>query len=97
MILFKDDWQKYPNAIIHYETKNLTFLRLAEIYYKMGVKNNAFHLSLLDPSLKDIDPHNPDLPIQIKSRIVQECKLNPWYVFRAVSYTHLTLPTKRIV
>lgn len=85
MILFKDDWKnKYPNAIIHYETKNLTFLRLAEIYYKMGVKNNAFHLSLLDPSLKDIDPHDPDLPIQIKGRIVKECKLNPWYVFREV-------------
>ena len=85
MILFKDDWKnKYPNAIIHYETKNLTFLRLAEIYYKMGVKNNAFHLSLLDPSLKDVDPYDPDLSIQMKGRIIKECKLNPWYVFREV-------------
>lgn len=83
-ILFKSDWQKHPNAIIHYETKNLTFLRLAEIYYKMGVSNNAFHLSLLDPTLKDIDPYNSDLSIQIKARIVRECKLNPWYVFREV-------------
>jgi len=85
MILFKDDWKnKYPNAIIHYETKNLTFLRLAEIYYKMGVSNNAFHLSLLDPSLRNVDPYDPDLSIQMKGRIIKECKLNPWYVFREV-------------
>ena len=84
MILFKDDWQKYPHAIIHYETKNLTFLRLAEIYYKMGVKNNAFHLSLLDPGLKDVDPYDPNLPLQVKARVLKECKLNPWYVFREV-------------
>lgn len=84
MILFKNDWQKYPNAIIHYETKNLTFLRLAEIYYQMGVKNNAFHLSLLDPALKNVDPYDPDLSIQMKGRIIKECKLNPWYVFREV-------------
>lgn len=84
MILFKNDWQKYPNAVIHYETKNLTFLRLAEIYYQMGVKNNAFHLSLLDPALKNVDPYDPDLSIQMKGRIIKECKLNPWYVFREV-------------
>lgn len=85
MILFKDDWKnKYPNAVIHYETKNLTFLRLAEIYYQMGVKNNAFHLSLLDPALKNVDPYDPDLSIQMKGRIIKECKLNPWYVFREV-------------
>lgn len=84
MILFKSDWNKYPNAIIHYETKNLTFLRLAEIYHQMGVKNNAFHLSLLDPALKNVDPYDPDLSIQMKGRIIKECKLNPWYVFREV-------------
>ena len=84
MILFKDDWNKYPNAIIHYETKNITFLRLAEIYYKMGVKNNAFHLALLQPELKDVDPYAEDIPIQIKAKIVYECKYNPWYVFREV-------------
>ena len=85
MILFRDDWKnKYPNAVIHYETKNLTFLRLAEIYYQMGVKNNAFHLSLLDPALKNVDPYDPDLSIQMKGRIIKECKLNPWYVFREV-------------
>lgn len=83
-ILFKSDWQKYPNAIIHYETKNITFLRLAEIYYKMGISNNAFHLSLLDPTLRNVDPYDPDLSIQMKGRIVKECKLNPWYVFREV-------------
>ena len=84
MILFKQDWLSHPSAVIHYETKNLTFLRLAEIYHQMGVKNNAFHLSLLDPMLKNVDPYDPDLSIQMKGRIIKECKLNPWYVFREV-------------
>lgn len=83
-ILFKSDWQKYPNAIIHYETKNISFLRLAEIYHQMGISNNAFHLSLLDPTLKNVDPYDLDLPLQVKARVIKECKLNPWYVFREV-------------
>lgn len=85
MILFYKDWLKYPTAIIHDTTKNESFLRLAEIYYKMGVKNNAFHLSLIHPELKDIDVFNEDLPIEIKSKIVNECRLNPWYFFREVA------------
>lgn len=84
MILFKSDWLKYPNATIHYNTKNESFLRLAEIYYKMGVSNNAFHLSLLQPELSDVDPFDNNLPIQIKAKILYECKNNPWYVFREV-------------
>ena len=84
MILFKDDWKKYPNAIIHYNTKNESFLRLAEVYYRMGISNNAFHLSLLQPELSDVDPFDESLPLQVKAKIVYECKNNPWYVFREI-------------
>ncbi len=83
-ILFQNDWLKYPNAIIHYETKNTSFVRLAEIYYKMGVQNNAFHLSLLQPELTLIDPHDPNLSLEIKAKLIYECKNNPWYYFREV-------------
>lgn len=84
MILFKSDWSRFPNAIIHYETKNESFLHLAELYYKMGIDNNAFHLALLQPELRDVDPFAEDIPIQIKAKIVYECKFNPWYVFREI-------------
>ena len=84
MILFLDDWKKYPGSVIHYETKNKSFLKLAEIYHRMGIENNAFHLSLLNPNLKDIDPLDENLPIQMKAAIIQECKDNFWYFLREV-------------
>ena len=84
MILFQNDWLKYPNAIIHYETKNISFIRLAEIYYKLNIKNCAFHLALLQPELKNINPHDENLPLEIKTKILYECKNNPWYVIREI-------------
>lgn len=83
-ILFLEDWLKYPNSCIHYETKNTSFLRLAAIYDKMGVRNSAFHLSLLQPELKEVDPFDPDLTIELKSKILYECKENFWYYLREV-------------
>ena len=84
-ILFQDDWRKHPKAIIHYETKNVSFLRLAEIYHKLGVNNCAFHLSLLQPELKDIDPFSENLSIVEKQKILYECKYNFWYFLREIS------------
>lgn len=84
MILFRNDWNKYPNAIVHYETKNKSFLRYGEILYRMNVSNNCFHLSLLQPELKNIDPFNEDLHLNIKAKIVYECQKNPWYFFREI-------------
>ena len=83
-ILFTKDWTKYPNAAIHYTTKNKSFIKLAEIYYQMGVKNNAFHLSILDKGLMDIDPFDENLPIEMKARVVAECKNNFWYYLREI-------------
>ena len=50
----------------------------------MGVKNNAFHLSILDKGLMDIDPFDEDLPIEMKARILSECKNNFWYFLREI-------------
>lgn len=84
-ILFLDDWKKYPTATIHYETKNESFFRLAEIYHRMGVTNAAFHLSLIDPDLRYIDPFDPNLDLTTKAKIVKECKYNFWYYLREVA------------
>ncbi len=84
-ILFMEDWKRYPRASIHYETKNTSFIRLAEIYYHMGVQNNAFHLALHRPELRHIDPHNPDLSLELKAMVIEECKSNFWYFLREVA------------
>ena len=38
MILFYNDWQKYPNAIVDVDTPNKSFLKIASIYKKMEYK-----------------------------------------------------------
>lgn len=83
-ILFGTDWGNHPNACIHYETKNQSFLHLAEVYHALGVNNCAFHLSLLQPELKDVDPFDENLPIDVKASILYECKHNFWYFLREV-------------
>ena len=84
MILFKEDWEKYPTAIIDTETSNKSFLRLAGIYKAMGIHNNAFHLALLNPRLQGVDPYSKDLSMEQILMIAEECKLNPWYFFREI-------------
>lgn len=84
MILFLDDWKRYPSAVIHYETKNESWLRQARVYHDMGVKNWAFLLALLQPELKDVDPRAEGLSTELKIKIGMECRWNPWYFFREV-------------
>lgn len=58
---------------------------MAEILYGMGVENNAFMLSLLQPELKDVDPFDyENLDLRTKARIVYECKNNFWYYLREI-------------
>ena len=84
MILFLEDWARYPTAFIDYNTSNQTFLRMASLYKSMGIQNCAFHLVLLQKELVGVDPHDPDLSIEQKVMIETECRYNPWYYFREV-------------
>lgn len=89
-ILFLDDWNKYPDAIVNTETTNKSFLRLAGVYSLMGIKNNAFHLSLLQPALVGVDPFDPNLSDELKLLISMECRWNIWYALREI----IRLPTQ---
>ena len=83
MILFESQYALLDNSHFDYTTPNTSFIRLHHILKKMGVSNNKFFLVLLDTSLRDVDPHNlKDNSMELKLRIVRECKLNPWYAFR---------------
>lgn len=85
MILFMEDWLKFPGAAPDYTTKNKTFLEYAKLLNTMGVRNSLWPLALIDQNLKGIDPHDPKLSLELIGRIAIECKLNPWYYFREVS------------
>lgn len=84
MILFESDWDYYPSAIADFKTNNKSFIRLAQVFKSMGVRNNTFHLSLLNPELQGVDPFSPNLTIDQMMAIGFECAQNPWYFFREV-------------
>lgn len=84
MILFQNDWGRYPTAIVDYDTSNKSFLRLASLLRDMGVQNCLFPLALIQPALKGVDPHGPNLTDQQKVMIGLECEHNPWYYLREV-------------
>lgn len=83
-VLFLEDWKKFPGAIAHTSTTNRSWVALAQTYRAMGVKNWFFHLALLDPDLENIDPHDPDLPLEMKLKVAAEQRRNPWYFLREI-------------
>lgn len=85
MILFKKDWFRYPTANIDLTTTNKSFIRICSIYKAFGIENHAFPLALIDQTLVGVDPFSPDLTPEQVTRIIIECKLNPWYYFREIA------------
>ena len=70
--------------IYDFDTPNKSFVEVHLQLKLLGVKNNAFHLILLNPALKGVDPHDPNLtPMQVLM-VIQECKLNMFYYLREV-------------
>lgn len=84
MILFYDDWEKYPEAIVDMKTKNQDFVRLSALYREMGVKNHAFILQLHNRDLQGVDPFNPP-DAATALAIGEECKVNFWYFIREIA------------
>ena len=39
-------------------------------------------VTLHNPSLENVDPFNPNLDLETKAAILQECKVNPRYFFQ---------------
>lgn len=82
MILFANDWLKYPEAIADTTTGNKSYLRLAKMLKMMKVENAYFHLSLLQPDLQGVDPFDPNLTVDQVTKIKTEARNNPWYFLR---------------
>ena len=80
-VLYNSDFKRM-NCVVHFETKNHTALRMAQVYKRMGIKNWYLPLTLMDSSLRNVDPFNPHLDNLTKVRIAVEVKRNFWYFFR---------------
>lgn len=65
-------------------TNNKSFLNMHYYLKSIGIKNNKFMLTLLDPDLDGIDPHDRSLPPIYKQKILRECMYNYWYFLREV-------------
>jgi hypothetical protein len=68
----------------HTTTDNVSFLKLYRILKDLGIKNNKFHLKLYDKDLANVDPHDPNLSVEMKSKVLKEVKQNFWYFIREV-------------
>lgn len=85
MILFKQDYARYPSAIIDTKTKNQSALNLVGLYRSMGIENCYFPLVLLQPELQGVDPYSKTLTERQKTMVAQEIQHNPWYFFREIA------------
>lgn len=83
-IRFLKDWAYYPKAILQDNTKNHSWLEMAELLCRMGIKNHTFMLALLTPNLKHVDPFDPELDDVTIMSILREAKWNPWYMLREI-------------
>ena len=70
--------QQARMVFIEMETNNKSFLDMHYYLKERGIKNNNFFLALYDPSLRGVDPRDPNLPGYMKTRILQECMRNYW-------------------
>lgn len=85
MILFMNDWISFPTAKVHTSTRNRSFIEYSRKLKAMGVKNNAWPLTLLQPELEFVDPYSALISAETQAKIIAECKHNPWYFFREIA------------
>lgn len=82
-VRFLKDYPRY-NARPDLTTKNVSFLKTAEVFKNMGIKNCYFHLQLNNPALVGVDPHDPNLTDDQRLMVLQEMSENFWYFLREV-------------
>lgn len=82
MLLYLQDWARFPEARPNWETKNTSWIQLAKKYQIMGIQNYTFILALINQDLKGIDPFDENLTEEQMAEVAIECFQNPWFFFR---------------
>ena len=63
----------------HLNCPNKSFLLTAEELRIKGIKKYYFMLRINNPLIADYDPHDENLPPQIRMAMLEECSRNLWY------------------
>lgn len=67
-----------------YNTTNKSFLDMYLYLKSINIKNNNFMLIINNKELIGVDPYDPNLSDNLKSKIIKECKENIYYFLREV-------------
>ena len=67
-----------------FNTCNKSFIDMYNFLIDNGVSNNRFMLILNNPELVNVDPWAPKLSLNMKEKVIEECKTNIWYYLREV-------------
>ena len=79
------NFQEQPiTRYYHRSTSNTSFVEMSNYLKAIGIKNHRFMLTLLDPDLASVDPHDPNLSPQMKMKVMVEVRNNFWYYLREV-------------
>lgn len=74
-----------PQTVYYQDTTaNQSFMKMHYFLKARGIKNNKFFLLIYDAGLMGVNPRDPNLPQQLKLRILRECMTNFWYFLREV-------------
>lgn len=70
----------------HTSTQNLSFIQMSNYLRDIGITNDKWMLTLLDPDLATpgLDIFDERLPQHMKIKVLRECLYNPMYFFREV-------------
>ena len=72
------------NMYFDYVTENKSFVDMANYLKRRGIKNYNFMLTLHDYDLYGVDPYDPDISFEIRSKVIKESVSNIWYYLREV-------------
>ena len=77
-------YEERDEYILDYDTSNASFIAMASILRRKGVKNWGFFLKLYDEDLVGVDPYDPNLSVTMQLKVIMECRRNIWYFVREV-------------
>jgi len=65
-------------------TDNINFIEMYENLKNKNINNNKFFLKIYDKELAEINPLYEKLSIELKTRVLNEITINPFYYFREI-------------
>ena len=77
-------YEEHDEYILDYDTSNASFIALASVLRRKGIKNWAFFLKLYDEDLVGVDPYDENLSPEYQLKVIMECRRNIWYFIREV-------------